>query len=129
LFVLGAGVAELADAQDLGFSASPLLKPAHRYTNKNTAYLACRTDKAEAFSRLLILIHGEVIDKLKNQSGETGRSSFALPFFTALLVAAFSINAECALVSIASSFWWELFSVRLHFREFSVFVFFPRVDE
>ncbi len=61
-----AGVAELADAQDLGFSASPLLKPAHRYTSENKAYLERGSKEAHAFSFLFTLTHGKVIDKLKN---------------------------------------------------------------
>jgi len=60
-----AGVAELADAQDLGFHVPPLLTLTHRCSSKNKGYLARRTKKGYAFSRLLILAHGEVIDKLK----------------------------------------------------------------
>jgi len=39
-------VAELADAQDLGFNVPYLLTPTHRYSNKDKGYLARRTKKA-----------------------------------------------------------------------------------
>jgi hypothetical protein len=66
---LRAGVAELADAQDLGFDATPFLILTHGYSSKITAYLTCRTKKAESCSRLLILARGEVTDKLLKSAG------------------------------------------------------------
>jgi len=58
------GVAELADALDSKTNVSRLLNLTHRYSIKHRGYLARRTRMACAFSRLLILAHEEVIDKL-----------------------------------------------------------------
>jgi hypothetical protein len=67
-----AGVAELADAQDLGFHGQPLPTPTHLYLSKDNGYLARSLKKAYACSPLLTLAHGEVIAKLKRKAGEYG---------------------------------------------------------
>ncbi len=68
-----AGVAELADAQDLGFDALRLLTLTHRYSTKHKAYQARVMRKTQTCSTLLILSHREAIDKL-----ETRRTRAAL---------------------------------------------------
>jgi len=60
-------VAELADAQDLGFRATHLLKLTHRYSAKNKDCLSGGTKSESYFSGLLIRAHGKVIDKLKKR--------------------------------------------------------------
>jgi hypothetical protein len=57
-------VAELADAADSKANALHFLKRAYRYTSENRVYLERRPKKAYAFSLLLTLTHGKVIDKL-----------------------------------------------------------------
>jgi len=59
------GVAELADALDSKTNALRFLSLAHRCSSRYRVYLARRTKKPSTYSHLLILSHGEVIDKLK----------------------------------------------------------------
>jgi hypothetical protein len=59
-----AGVAELADAQDLGFYASSLLKPAHRYSSFHTLCRLALLQKFRHCSSVITLPHRLVTDKL-----------------------------------------------------------------
>jgi hypothetical protein len=58
-------VAELADAQDLGFCAPRFLSPALSCSPIYKGYLARRTKRVCPYSSFIILAHREVIDKLK----------------------------------------------------------------
>jgi hypothetical protein len=69
LVVLGAGVAELADAQDLAFRVSHPLTPAHCCSCRYKVYLERKTKKTCYCSPLIILAHPKVIDKQKQKAG------------------------------------------------------------
>jgi hypothetical protein len=61
----GAGVAELADAQDLGFSANNRIKPIHRSSTLLNVYHGHQLLSFQNSSSVLSSTHRWVIDKLK----------------------------------------------------------------